>query len=43
LGISIAPEQRGPILAAVKKAAVAKRGLITDEEFRKIVSAQPRQ
>jgi homocitrate synthase NifV len=39
LGIAIAPEQRGPILAAVKKAAVAKRGLVTDEEFRGIVAA----
>ncbi len=39
LGIAITPEQRGPILAAVKKAAVSKRGLVTDEEFRGIVAA----
>jgi isopropylmalate/homocitrate/citramalate synthase len=38
LGIPIVPEQRGPILAAVKKAAVAKRGLVSDEEFRGIVA-----
>src|SRR6266704_1422270 len=39
LGIAIAPERRGPVLAAVKKAAVSKRGLVTDEEFREIVAA----
>jgi isopropylmalate/homocitrate/citramalate synthase len=38
LGVSISAEQRGPILAAVKKAAVSKRGLVTDEEFRQIVT-----
>jgi isopropylmalate/homocitrate/citramalate synthase len=38
LGIAIAPEQRGPILAAVKKAAVSKRALVTDEEFRRILA-----
>ncbi|MFY9559047.1 MAG: hypothetical protein WAQ52_02325 [Terriglobales bacterium] len=37
LGIAITPELRGPILAAVKKAAVSKRGLVTDEEFRRIL------
>ncbi len=37
LGLSITPEQRAPVLAAVKKLAIAKRGLLTDEEFRKIV------
>jgi isopropylmalate/homocitrate/citramalate synthase len=37
LGLSISPEQRAPILAAVKKRAIAKRGLVTDEEFRRIV------
>ena len=37
LGLSVSPEQRAPILAAVKKRAIAKRGLLTDEEFRKIV------
>lgn len=37
LGLTIAPEQRAPILAEVKKCAIAKRGLLTDEEFRSIV------
>jgi len=37
LGISIKPEQRAPILASVKKHAMAKRGLLSDEEFREIV------
>jgi isopropylmalate/homocitrate/citramalate synthase len=37
LGVVIAQEQRGPILAAVKKRAIAKRGLISDEEFLQIV------
>jgi isopropylmalate/homocitrate/citramalate synthase len=37
LGLTITPDQRAPILAAVKKLAVARRGLLTDEEFRKIV------
>jgi isopropylmalate/homocitrate/citramalate synthase len=38
LGLTILPEQRGPILAEVKKAAVAKRGLVSDQEFRLIVA-----
>jgi isopropylmalate/homocitrate/citramalate synthase len=37
LGISITPEQRAPILAAVKKRAIAKRGLVSDKEFRDII------
>lgn len=37
LGIAVAMEQRAPILAAVKKQAIAKRGLISDQEFRTIV------
>jgi isopropylmalate/homocitrate/citramalate synthase len=37
LGIAFAEEQRAPILAAVKKRAIMKRGLISDEEFRQIV------
>src|SRR5258705_3450017 len=41
LGIAITPEQRGPILAAVKKAAGSKRGLVTNEEFREIVVGKP--
>jgi len=36
LGLTITPEQRAPILAAVKKLAITKRGLLTDEEFRRI-------
>ena len=37
LGIAVTTEQRAPILAAVKKQAIAKRGLLTDQEFRTIV------
>lgn len=37
LGLTIQPEQRGPILAEVKKRAIAKRGLLTDDEFRQLV------
>jgi len=37
LGISFPEEQRVPILASVKKRAIAKRGLLSDEEFRQIV------
>jgi isopropylmalate/homocitrate/citramalate synthase len=37
LGLSLTAEQRVPILAAVKKHAIAKRRLLTDEEFREIV------
>jgi isopropylmalate/homocitrate/citramalate synthase len=40
LGLSIGPDQRGPILAEVKKRAIAKRSLISDDEFREIVTAQ---
>jgi isopropylmalate/homocitrate/citramalate synthase len=37
LGLTISPEQRAPILVEVKKRAIAKRGLLTDQEFRRIV------
>ncbi len=37
LGLAIAPEQRSAILAEVKKRAIAKRGLVDDEEFRRLV------
>jgi isopropylmalate/homocitrate/citramalate synthase len=36
LGIAITSERRAPILAAVKHKAIAKRGLLSDEEFREI-------
>ncbi len=36
LGLVISAEQRAPILAAVKKRAIEKRGLLTDQEFRDI-------
>lgn len=36
LGIPILPDQRSAILVEVKKRAIAKRGLITDQEFRTI-------
>jgi isopropylmalate/homocitrate/citramalate synthase len=40
LGLSIGPDQRATILAEVKKRAIAKRNLVTDDEFREIVTAQ---
>jgi isopropylmalate/homocitrate/citramalate synthase len=40
LGLPIAAHQRATILAEVKKLAIAKRGLVTDDEFRQIVTAQ---
>jgi len=39
LGLAIKPEQRAPILAEVKKCSIAKRALLTDEEFRSIVKS----
>ena len=39
LGLVITPEQRAPILAAVKKRAIARRGLVSDQEFREIVGS----
>jgi len=38
LGMTIVANQRVPILAAVKKRAIAKRGILTDAEFREIVA-----
>jgi isopropylmalate/homocitrate/citramalate synthase len=40
LGITVTAERRAPVLAAVKKLAIAKRGLLTDKEFREIVAQQ---
>lgn len=37
LGLVVQQDQRGPVLAAVKKRAIAKRGLVSDQEFRQIV------
>ncbi len=37
LGLAVSQDQRAPILAAVKKRAIAKRALVSDEEFRQIV------
>jgi isopropylmalate/homocitrate/citramalate synthase len=37
LGLAVSAEQRAPILAAVKKRAIEKRGLVTDQELREIV------
>lgn len=37
LGLTITSEQRAPILAEVKRRAIAKRGLLTDKEFQEIV------
>jgi isopropylmalate/homocitrate/citramalate synthase len=39
LGLNITPEQRATILADVKKRAIVKRGLVTDEEFEQIAKA----
>jgi isopropylmalate/homocitrate/citramalate synthase len=36
LGLAISAEHRAPILAAVKKRAIEKRGLVTDQEFREM-------
>jgi isopropylmalate/homocitrate/citramalate synthase len=38
LGLTIASDERAAILAAVKKRAIAKRGLLTDDEFSILVS-----
>jgi isopropylmalate/homocitrate/citramalate synthase len=38
LGLTLTPEQRAPILAEVKKRSIAKRGLLTEDEFRSIVT-----
>ena len=37
LGISIAAAQRASVLAEIKKRAITKRGLVSDEEFLRIV------
>jgi isopropylmalate/homocitrate/citramalate synthase len=37
LGLVVEAEQRAPILAAVKKRAIEKRGLVSDQEFRDVV------
>jgi len=39
LGLTVSAEQRAAILAEVKKRAIAKRGLLTDDEFRQIVNS----
>ena len=38
LGLTIPADQRASILATVKQRAIAKRGLLTDDEFRQIVT-----
>ncbi|HXZ10802.1 MAG TPA: hypothetical protein VEG64_00285 [Candidatus Sulfotelmatobacter sp.] len=38
LGLEIPEGQRGAVLAAVKNKSIQKRGLVTDSEFRQIVS-----
>lgn len=37
LGLSVSSDRRAPILAEVKKRAINKRGLVSDDEFREIV------
>ena len=39
LGLVLSAEQRAPVLAAVKKRAIEKRGLVTDQELREIVQS----
>jgi isopropylmalate/homocitrate/citramalate synthase len=46
LGITIAADQRGPVLAAIKRAAVnqaaaGKSGLVSDDQFRQILAHMP--
>ena len=38
LGLDVAESQRPAVLAAVKKKGIEKRGLLTDDEFRAIVT-----
>jgi methanogen homocitrate synthase len=38
LGLSVSEDQRASVLAKVKKCAIAKGGLLTDQEFRTIVA-----
>lgn len=38
LRIALAPEMRAPVLAAVKKQAVAQRGLVSNDQLRAIIS-----
>jgi isopropylmalate/homocitrate/citramalate synthase len=37
LGLDVPEERRGPVLAAVKRLGMQKRGLVTDDEFRALV------
>lgn len=37
LGLNIPEEQRAPVLAAVKRKGIEKRGLVTDSEFAEII------
>jgi len=37
LGLSLTPEQRASVLAEVKRRAIAKKGLLTDDEFQQLV------
>jgi isopropylmalate/homocitrate/citramalate synthase len=37
LGLAVREDQRSAVLAGVKKIAIAKRGLVTEDEFRAIV------
>jgi isopropylmalate/homocitrate/citramalate synthase len=39
LGLAIPEDKRAAVLSAVKQRGIEKRGLVTDEEFRQIVSA----
>jgi isopropylmalate/homocitrate/citramalate synthase len=39
LGLDLAPERQAELLAAVKRLGAEKRGLVTDEEFSRLVEA----
>ncbi len=41
LGLDVPEERRGPVLAAVKRLGMQKRGLVTDDEFRALVATLP--
>ena len=39
LGLDVPEERRAEVLAAVKALGMKKRGLVTDEEFRRLAGA----
>jgi isopropylmalate/homocitrate/citramalate synthase len=43
LGLQISPDRRASVLEAVKQVGISKRGLVSDEEFRRIVNERTRE